>query len=164
MYLFIFHLTNLIISTYSYYFNDLSVLYMIIIMDSSYYVYDLFYTLKKKQYDYVIHHLNSLVLFLTCLYNQHLNIILNTVFLFSISSPLLSGSKLLYKSKYNVFSKYCFLAFSVCFFITRIIFGFGIFYKTLYLNDNILILNTSILYSIQLYWFYKILCFIKKLI
>ncbi len=118
--------------------------------------------LYDKNYEYLYHHIITILCLLLCqIYNYH-NITLISLLLFMCSSPILSFAKLLRFYKYHRISEYTFILFAIVFFNCRIVYFTYLLYLSIFIqnNDNYkyyLINATELLiYKMQLDWMYKI--------
>lgn len=129
-------------------------------------IYYFAHTLKdiyEKQYSLIFHHIVSIILLkLVDTYSIH-NIAIAICFLYSITNPLLSLSKLLHKSSAKRLSIIPMSLFAVVFTLSRVISGGYILvitimqvYTMFNLTLLIVILLYSILYVMQIIWLRKI--------
>lgn len=158
------HLLNSITSGICYYFEDYTLFDFLVVCELSFYFSDIIVELYKKDIENVLHHLITLGLFNIALYLNYKFKIIQVVFVFSLSSVLLNLSKTLHKLEYNLLSKVLFLLFTIVFFITRIFCSFFILMDVLHEAESDLYLKvlSILLYSLQIFWFKKIIKFIRK--
>lgn len=158
----IFQYIVLFLNVYTYYFNCFFSLYIVISLEISHYIVDTFYKLKKKEYEFVVHHIVCIAITIICIYANYYQLMIHVFFWFSISTPFLSLSKLLHYLNFEMSAKICFYLFSGLFFITRILCGGALMIYIYFVTNNITFITSSILYSLQIFWSFKIVQFIKK--
>lgn len=119
--------------------------------------------LYHKDYESIYHHLITISCITICdIYNYH-NITIIMIFLFNISSPILSFAKICRANNYKELSELAFITFAIAFFICRIVTFTYILYISIfnqyYNNYKYYLINGSeiLIYKLQLDWMYKII-------
>jgi len=127
------------------------------------YTINIFLCLYDKEYLYIFHHIISSLFFYIIKNNEFHDIVLLSLSVVQLSSPIISIGKIFKEYKYKRLSEISYYIFGFTFFIFRIVYFSFMLYKSLY-NDNyrtyryyyinfILIL----IYVLQLYWMNKII-------
>lgn len=119
--------------------------------------------LYQKDYESIYHHLITISCISICdIYHYH-NITIITMFLFILSSPVLSFAKICRANDYKELSELAFITFASVFFICRIvIFTYFLYisiFNEYYNTYQYYLINGCelLIYNMQLNWMYKIL-------
>ncbi len=127
------------------------------------YTINAFLYLYQKEYEFLYHHIITISCIGLCQsYNYH-NISLICLFLFNLSSPILSVAKICRMNNYKQLSVISFISFAIVFFTCRIlIFSYILYcsifnefydtYRYYFINGTELLI-----YKLQLHWMYKII-------
>ena len=119
--------------------------------------------LYQKEYEFLYHHIITISCIEICQFYNYHNISLICLFLFNLSSPILSFAKICRMYNYKQLSIISFITFAIVFFYCRIIiFSYIIYCSIFNEKKNIygyyFINGTELLiYKMQLYWMYKII-------
>lgn len=152
-------------SLYGLYTDSFYAFYIVTVLELSYYVCDFFYKIVEKDYIYALHHATSLPIMLYLINGGDVKHVLMIYFVASVTNIFLSISTVLHKLDYTILSTICFSWFFILFFVSRVCLGTILFYRLHFMvTDPLILMCVYTVYSLQLFWFWKIIQFTKKLL